>query len=215
MKPIVVSFYTPDGPYPEYAMRLEASCKALGIDHLITEMNGHGSWVKNVAQKGPYMLRLMETLNHPILWVDVDAEIISEPKVVYDVDEDFAIYADLKPRKWKPTGRTRALELPKLWPDPPKWFLTGTVFFNNTQASRVLLETWAELCQSFPTSYQQLLLQECWCQVKIKTIWLPQSYCKIRHMAWRAKEDDRPAVIVHDLASVRGVNGGRRKVERQ
>ena len=215
MKPIVVSFYTPDGPYPEYAARLEASCKALGLDHLITEMPGHGSWVKNVAQKGPYLKRWMLTLDHPILWVDVDAEILSEPVIVTDVDEDFAIYADIKPRKWKPVGRARSLELPVAWPDPPRWFLTGTVFFNNTPMARTLLDTWASMCEEQPTSYQQLLLQQCWCKVKPETIWLPQSYCKIRHMAWRAGEDDRPAVIVHDLASVRGVSGSRREVERR
>lgn len=214
MKPIVVSFYTPDGPYPEYAARLEASCKALGIEHLITEMTSHGSWVKNVARKGPYMLRWMQTLNHPLLWVDVDAEIVREPTAVYDVDEDFAIYADVKPRRWKPTGRTKTLELPTSWLGPPRWFLTGTVFFNNTPGARSLLTTWAAMCEVCPTSYQQLLLQQCWCEVQPETIWLPQSYCKIRHMGWRAGES-RPEVIVHDLASVRGVDGARRKVERQ
>lgn len=200
MKPTVLSFFTPDGPYPRMAERLERSCKRLELNHLIAEVVSQGSWVKNVAQKAAYILRWARTLEGPVLWVDADGELVGPPELLYDCSEDFAVYADPKPRRWRPLGREK-LALPPEWKGPAKWFLTGTLWFNCTPHALAFLVEWAREAAKRPKAYQQLLLQEVWCRVKPSTLWLPQAYTKIRNMSWKPDETG-PEVIVHDLASV-------------
>lgn len=199
--PTVLSFFTPDGPYPQMAARLERSCKRFGLNHLIAEVESQGSWIKNVAQKAAYILRWARSLGGPVLWIDADGELVGAPELLYDRSADFAVYADAKPRKWKPIGRDEKLELPLDWPGSPKWFLTGTLYFGATPHALAFLEEWAREAAERPRAYQQLLLQEVWCRVRPDTFWLPQSYTKIRNMIWKPGEQG-PEVIVHDLASI-------------
>ena len=200
MKPTVLSFFTANDPYPRMAARLEESCKKNALDYLISEVDPEPTWVETVAQKAAYILRWARSLERPVLWVDADAEILRLPGAVCGCREDFGVYADPKPRRWRPLGR-KMMELPQDWPGPPKWFLTGTLWFNYTPHALAFLEAWAREAGENPRDYQQLLLQRVWCAVRPATLWLPQSYTKIRHVGWRPGESG-PAVIVHDLASV-------------
>lgn len=199
MKPTVLSFFTANDPYPRMAARLEASCKQVGLDHLIADVDPEPTWVETVAQKALYVLRWAKSLERPVLWIDADGELLSDPELLYDCQKDFAVYADPKPRKWRPLGR-KMMELPQDWPNPPWWFLTGTLWFNYTPRAIAFLEAWARGAREKPRDYQQLLLQRIWCAVRPETLWLPQSYCHIRSKPWHPGEGG-PDVIVHDLAS--------------
>lgn len=199
-RPTVVSFFTPNDPYPRMAARLEASCKRWGLDYLITEIESEPTWVATVSLKALYCLRWARSVEGPILWVDADGELLGPPVALYDCPEDFAVYANPKPRRWRPVGRSM-LELPHAWPNPPKWFLTGTLWFNYTPHALSFLEQWAAQAKARPRDYQQLLLQNVWCAILPGTLWLPQSYCAIKGKGWHPGEEG-PAVIAHDLASV-------------
>lgn len=201
IRPTVVSFFTPNAPYPDFAARLKKSCERLGLDHLISGIPAEATWVETVAQKPAHLLRWARLVEGPILWVDADGELLREPELLCGCEKDFAIYADSKPRKWKPIGRSQ-LELPKEWPDPPRWFLTGTIWVNDTVHGLAFLDEWAQAAAREPKAYQQLLCQKVWCRVKPDTLWLPQSYCRIRGHGWRGRERG-PVVIEHDLASTR------------
>lgn len=197
----VLSFYTPNHPYPSLAVRLEASCKQFDLDHLVSEVDQAPTWVETVAQKPRFVLRWLESLDTPVLWVDADGEIVGHPELLDGCEKDFAIYADPKPRRWRPLGR-QMLELPPEWPGKPRWFQTGTFWVNNSPHGRAFLEEWAREAEERPKDYQQLLCQKVWCRVKPDTLWLPQAYCKIRNFSWRQGQEG-PEVIVHDLASIK------------
>ena len=197
LHPTVVSFYSGDPIYAKYAERLEASCRQWGLPHVIAPLVTHlNDWVEITNLKGRFLLHTMRKLARPLLWIDADGELLAEPKLLYDCDADFGVFAkDRGKRKWKPIGRP-PMELPELWPDElgGKWFLSGTVFLNNTRGAMELLDCWASLAAADMRGYEQYQLQEAWCETRPNTIWLPETYCQIR----RAKPD---TVIRHDLAS--------------
>lgn len=201
-KPLVVSFHTGREPYASYAAALAESCRQIGLDVHIARRPDRGSWVENVALKGPFMRSCMERFRRPLLWIDVDGRVVQAPEALYGAEEDFAIHAVTRNWNWRPVGRS-LMALPESWPRElgPKWFLTGTVFVNRTPGGRELLERWAQRSQARPRDYQQLLLQEVWCGLNhLRTRWLPQGYCKINGFRWREGETE-DVVIAHDLAS--------------
>ena len=135
----------------------------------------------------------MHLLERQILGIDADGRPKRRPSRLIDNDNDFGIYAFNGPRRRQPPHREMQ-ELPKTWPDPPRWFNSGTVFFNNTPGANQLLERWSELCLERPGDWDQWLLQEAWCELRPSTEWLPKSYCAIG-----GKGPD--PVIVHNMAS--------------
>lgn len=75
----VVSFYTPDWKYPEYAQSLADDCKRLGLDFAIESKPSTNTYVGNCNLK-PYFIRdKLQQLKKPILWMDVDGSIITRP----------------------------------------------------------------------------------------------------------------------------------------
>jgi len=195
--PTVVSFFTPQKIYRDFAAELKIACDAVGLDHFVVEAEDRGSWVANCARKGTFCLEMMHLLERPILWIDADGKPKRSPDLLVDTDVDFAVYAFDGPRRRRlPGGSGEYAELPADWPDPARWMNSGTVYFGHTSKSLELLERWAELCLERPSSWDQHLLQEAWCEVKPDTLWLPRSYCDIG--------GKKGAVIAHDLASVIG-----------
>lgn len=191
--PTVVSFFTPQKIYRDFAAELKIACDAVGLDHFVVEAEDRGSWLANCARKGTFCLEMMHLLERPILWIDADGKPKQMPDLLIDTDKDFAIHAFNGPRR-RPMPNRGIRELPKAWDDPPRWFNSGTAFFNNTSGALTLLERWAELSVARPWDWDQWLLQEAWCELKPSTEWLPKSYCAI---GGRGPDP----VIVHDLAS--------------
>jgi len=196
--PIVVSFFTPQKIYRDFVAELILACDNVGLEHFVLEAEDRGSWVANCAYKGPFCLEMMRMLERPILWIDADGKPKRMPDLLVDTDVDFAVYAFEGPRRRRlPGGSGKYAELPKDWPDPGRWMNSGTVYFGHTPKSLELLERWAELCLERPSSWDQHLLQEAWCGVRPKTLWLPVQYCAIGGRGGNT-------VISHDLASVIG-----------
>jgi hypothetical protein len=198
----VVNYYTLQGPYPAYAERLRESCAALKVPCMSIELEDRGRWVTNCAVKGPFMLQCMRILACPILWIDADAELVAHPDILRDCDADFGVYAFSGERRRTACGRVA--NLPTEFPDPPRWFNSGTVFINNTTGGMDLLYRWAELCQADDGHWDQWLLQQAWCDTRPTTFWLPQSYCAVRGQC-----SGKP-VITHHLASTqqKGIDRG-------
>lgn len=197
-KPLIISFYAGAECYGKYADRLRHSCKVLGLETLIMKLDTRlTDWVEITNLKGRFIRKVMREMTRPLLWVDVDAEVLKEPVALYDVEADFGVYA--KPRKWKfkPIGR-QMLDLPDGWPQQlgPLWFLSGTLYFNNTSGAMELLDCWNIAAKANMRAYEQYQLQECWCETRPNTFWLPECYCQVR----RGKPD---TVIRHDFASVK------------
>ena len=198
----VVSYHTPDERYTTYAERLRQSCGKLGMPFLIVEMPPYyDTWVEMVSLKPQFMRRAMAQLNGPILWVDADGVLVQRPEVLMKTDVDFAIYAkDRGKRAWRPIGRELET-LPDEWPfDDTRWFMTGTIFVNNTGPGQTFLRDWETLATAEPKAYQMLLCQKAWCMCKPRTAWMPETYCDVYG---RSKHP----VIMHELASTRRPKG--------
>ena len=195
--PTVVNFYTGDERYRRYAHRLQESCKALAVPCVSIELRSRGRWVINCAMKPIFMMHAMRKLARPLLWVDADGELKRTPDLLRGCDADFGIYAFPGPRRRKPPGREWR-DLPHEFPDPPRWFNSGTVFLNNTRGGLDLVDRWADLQRAHPTDWDQWTLQQAWCDTRPNTIWLPQTYCAIRGRS------NGPPVVNHGLASVEG-----------
>ncbi len=198
----VVNYYTSQDPYPKYAAKLRESCAALKVPCMSVELKDTGRWVSNCAIKGPFMLNCMRILSRPILWIDADAELKKRPDLLRDIEVDFGVYSFGGERKRKACGRV--VNLPDDWPDPPKWFNSGTIFINNTLGGMDLLYKWAHLCRLDDGQWDQWTLQQAWCDIRPSTVWLPQSWCAIKG---RCKGDP---VVFHHLASTtqKGIDRG-------
>lgn len=195
----VVSFHTPDERYTKYAERLAESCKRHNVPFVITPMRNHfPTWVEMVSLKPHVMLKTMEMTGQPVCWVDCDAVINKPLQLLNETQASFAIYAkDRKKRAWKPVGRPQPCELPETWPkDDTRWFMTGTVFVNNTPGGIAFLSEWAARAAENRRGYQMLICQQAWCDTLPSTLWLPETYCSVYGRA-------KPPVISHDLASCR------------
>lgn len=193
--PLVVSYHTGAEPYVSRAKRLAASCERLEIDCEIYKLNDAGTWIQNVAMKGPFLHEVMKRQQCPIMWIDADGYLIERPEQLKGLEADFAIHTTQRNRRtWRPIGRGDQ-HLPEAWPGT-SWFMTGTMFFNNTERGRLLLEKWSAESARRQRDYQQLLLQEVWTSMapQPETLWLPDSYCSIRGRT-------RHTVVYHDLAS--------------
>lgn len=193
----IISYHTPNGIYPQMAERLKQSCISVGVDIDVDVRNDLGSWVKNCAYKAEYIREKLQGVpeNDCVVWIDSDAKIISYPYLFNDISEDFGIRARPGARKIKPAGR-EYIDLPIKWQGDPAWFESGTIFLRNIQSIRDVLDLWIKLGHN-NNKWDQWTLQEAWCEIKPRTVWLPQSYCQIHKI-----HGDHGAVILHDLASV-------------
>lgn len=192
--PLIVSYYTIDTPYEEEAKRFISDCEKLSLEYKVEPVQSKGNWEKNCSYKAMFLRDMMRKLHRPILWVDIDAVIHNRPEILEGAACDFAVY---KHNRWQ--------------------FCSGTLFFNNTPLSLLLLEKWAEISNSQPEMWDQTTLDMAWEYIikkfPLQTLWLPQSYVKIFDYPWEKKEGI--PVIEHFQASrcyAKQVSNGNEKI---
>ena len=173
----VVSFFTQDNEYAEYAKRLIDSLDRFGIEHDIIAVRSLGAWEFDCARKAEIVRDAWRRSEVPIVWIDADATMEAFPSLFQEIDADFAIH------RWD------------------GWqFGSGTIYFNKTQAAELLIDQWVLRCHADPNTWDQVHLQSAWCDVAaqgaLRTAWLPRSYLQING----APADESP-VILHWQAS--------------
>ena len=154
--PVVISYFTRNTAYEARAAELQESITALGdYPFYIMGLDDSGVWEVNCSIKALFILNVLTELQRPVLWVDADARVLREP--IVDDHLDFAIH---RFDGWE--------------------FASGTVFFNATDAAMRLLRRWVELCLEKPLIWDQILLDQAWCELSasgaLVTGWLPESY---------------------------------------
>lgn len=122
----LISFYTNDWKYPQYARSLKADCERVGISSKIEELPSTGSYLKNTCLKPQFILDKLHELKSPVLWVDVDASILSKPTLFLGCEwgHDFSA-------RRMPEERTRT------------WHV-GTMWFNYTPSMILFMQRWIE-----------------------------------------------------------------------
>lgn len=94
MEATLISFNTSDSYYADAAVRIREKCRTLGIAHSIDEIPFTGSWVGITRQKPRFILDKMNELNVPVLWTDVDNQLLHPPDFI-DGLHDFDVIAPL------------------------------------------------------------------------------------------------------------------------
>ena len=120
MMPLVVSFYT-DDLYRRLAARLSASCRRFRLEYDIYKRADLGSWVLNCGQKPTHILAMLDLYDQDVLWVDADAEFVSEPVGLDGQEGDLGLFIT----EWN-------------------LYMSGTLLFRNTVASREMLNGWIQ-----------------------------------------------------------------------
>lgn len=88
--PLIISFYTDDWKYPEYAKRMQKDCDDLGLECYIQELESKGGYLQNTCLKPKFILDCLLKFKRPILWLDVDTKIMTRPDALKGFSKDFA-----------------------------------------------------------------------------------------------------------------------------
>ncbi len=190
--PLVVSFFTLDTPYEEEVQSLVSSCNRFQIENQIEGIPSSGSWEMNCAFKPLFLLKKLEELKRPLLWVDADA-VFLQPLTFL---KEFSL--DLGVRLYDCSN------------DHPSRVGSGTLYINSTDAGKRLLRLWAESCILHLGAKDRT--EELWDQDVLRKVlfyskhdcnWgsLPESYSII---AGHPEDEKHPSpIIVHNQASRR------------
>src|SRR5262245_10191085 len=176
-KYVIICFYTADNAYRTHAERLRVSLAKFNVPHKLTAISSEEGWEQTCAKKANFIREEWCQSEVPVVWIDADATLESEPLLFDTIDADFAVH------KWD------------------GWqFGGGTVYFAKTKMAKTLLDRWCVRCSADPMTWDQTHLQSAWCDVAarggLRTYWLPRSYLQVFD-----RPEHEPAVIRHLQAS--------------
>ena len=90
MKTLLISFYSDIEEktyYSDHASRLKNECKLFNIPCDIRQKESLGSYQLNCLSKPKFILDVMEELNQPVLWMDIDSKIHKSLEIYDQFDE--------------------------------------------------------------------------------------------------------------------------------
>ena len=136
-------------------------------------------------------------LNCGVIWTDADARFRSNPKEFDQLENyDFGCY--WIPNVW---NQPRNMHL-KPWTRGNQALNGSTLYFNNTEKSKKLLQDWKLESEANPTVWEQQSLQKVWefnDNEGLKTYNFNQGYAKVFDAPWF--EGEYPLVIEQMQAS--------------
>ena len=197
----VITFYTPE--YEREAQELKKTCDQFKVPFMAFPKESKGSWVNNCTMKADVIMEALDKTGFPVLWVDADARFRANPKdtllFLAKSDYDFGCY--WIPNCWNlDYNKDR-----KPWTRGDEALAGGTLFFNNTKASRDLLKAWKLESEANPNRWEQESLQKVWDildrNTKFSTYDFDQGWCKVFDAPWF--EGEQELVIEHTQASRR------------
>lgn len=131
----VFAFHTDDGLYTKHAQILKASAEKLGIPITLCVYQ-QSEWQKMIAFKPSFIAQMRRELQGPLLFVDADAIILEDIRPYYEsLDEDIAVHY------------LNDTEL-----------LSGTLFINDTDNARALINEWEKRQLASPNIWDQKIL---------------------------------------------------------
>jgi hypothetical protein len=205
----VITFYTPE--YADEATAWRRSCQDW-LNPSVYPDNPHGykqylfksyeraskkSWVHNCTMKAQVIEQALDELNSGIVWTDADARFRSNPRE-FDLLEDYDFGCYWIPNVWN-QPRNAAL---KPWSRGNEALNGSTLYFNNTEKSKKLLQDWKLESEANPTVWEQQSLQKVWehhDNEGLKTYNFNQGYAKVFDAPWF--EGEYPLVIEQMQAS--------------
>lgn len=193
----VVTFYTPE--YEQEQQQLIESCKKFNVPVKAYKKQSKGSWVHNCTMKAETLLQALEELQTGVVWIDADGRLRNTPTLFSQLcDFDFGCY--WIPNVWNNPKNSHL----KPWSRGNEALAGGTLYFNNTDISKQLINSWKTQSENNPTVWEQQSLQRVWEEFDnrgLRTFNFPQTYCKVFDCKWFEQSAD--IVIEHMQASRR------------
>lgn len=187
--PIFVSHFTRNTPYENIIIKLKESLDKFQLDYELEGIDTLGSWRFNSNYCAVQVQNALRKYSpRPILRLDADAIVQKFPELL------------VRSKNQRPDIAGCIWDKSKLVPSGE--FMGGTLYFGNTEKSKMIADKWVELCKQKPNHRNGDLLFEIIRQEKknIKFEKLPLEYCKIYDFKNMTPE---PAVIEHFQASRR------------
>ncbi len=191
----VITFYTPE--YKEEAMELVKTCNNFQLPVKTYPKESKGSWVHNCTMKAEVIEQALDECQNGVAWVDADGRFRNKPEL-FDKLEDYDFGCYWIPNVWNQSKNAHL----KPWNLGNEALAGGTMYFNNTQLARSLINAWKIESKNNPNRWEQQSLQKVWEEFDnkgLRTLNLPQSYCKVFDCKWF--EPQQPIVIEHMQAS--------------
>lgn len=175
--PIYISFYTPN--YKNHADRLIDSLNKFNLNYDVQPIQSQGNWFKNCNFKPIFIKQMLNKYNCPVVWLDADAIVQQYPITLQNLNfYDIAFYT--------------------LIAKNIKIVCSGTLWFNTTPSSYLILNSWINSLND--TILDQQTLQTTLSTIPfINTFHLDHKYCLI--FDHKEQQQFKPAIIEHFQAS--------------
>ena len=173
---IVLSRFTPNGPYPAMAKKLAESCVKWGLRWDIQQVPASSGWKANENLKPRWILSKLIEAREAVLWLDADTEVIQPPMLLMGCSADFACY------NWRADqGNTGGFAY-----DPQTLLCSGGVLmFGYTAAAVELALRWSNKTGTDPSPVsadQDLDAAFNQSHPPVNPLWLPKAYNRMdRH----------------------------------
>ena len=128
MKPLFISWNTPDEWYVSQALRLQESLIKFELEYDARCSENSGGWAGGCFFKAHFILLMLD--EHPernIVWLDADAQIVQYPALLDSIETDIAYVRN---------GN--------------KEVVASMLYFKNNEASRSLIRDWIQANEMFP-----------------------------------------------------------------
>jgi len=192
---IICSYYTLETPYQDISHKyLIPSIEKLQLKSDVRGIENKGSWQLNTSYKPQFIKEMLEKHNENIVWIDVDAEVLSYPYLFEEIPEEYNFAAHMLNRNdWYNI---------KLEPHDERELLTGTLFIRNNQNAKTIINIWTEECKQ-NKAWEQKVLQKIFEQYNIKICELPIGYSYIKTLPDGSKPNIQcpSPVIIHNQVS--------------
>jgi hypothetical protein len=190
---IFVSYYTGNGNYPALAEQLGASLRKFNLPHAILKVKDHADWQAAADAKPQFIIHQLCRYRRPVVWLDVDTEIVQLPHLLYQTVHDFAVY------NWHADAHN-----PLAFPyDPHRLTCSGGVIqFGYTAAAMELLLRWSDKTGKHGL-HDDVALDAAFNDADrppVHPLWLPRAYNRMTGMF-----KDNPVIDHHYTAGKHGI----------
>ena len=175
---MVVGHCTP--LYRPNATAWEENLKQMGIEYDLFEVEDRGDWTRNTKYKPEIILQALDKYSDMnIVYLDVDARVYKFPELFNSITHDIGMH-------WL---RKRG----------QKEFLSGTMFVQNNQTNRDLMNEWIAEAAADKKRPDQQVLQRIIERKEnsIDVVGLPDAYCKIFD---RQKSCTDPVIVHYQIS---------------
>lgn len=192
---IFVSYFTKNTPYEQVIEEfLIPSLKQFNLPYDIEEVEDRGDWVSNTAYKSKHLLNMLNKHQQAICFLDADAVVTQEPKLLLNLPPNFDIAFHLL--NWYGHWRNNWERTDNMH------LLSGTMAINYTDKALSLMEAFVKEAYDCKSKYEQKVLQELVEDTSdLNVEYLPAEYCCVLMQDNSIPKYIKDPVIIHTQCS--------------